>query len=100
HDLLKRAHELGEAGIVNVPLAAQHEVERLDLVAYEFVDPVQFALEICIGFKVPCHVSLLWFSAMGGAGSSQDQPAVHGNGLTHHVCRQRRGEKQCDSCHV
>src|SRR5690606_25911949 len=66
HDLLQRAHQGGEARIVDIPLAAQHEVEGLDLVAYELIDPVQLALEVCVGLEVPCHIlsPLVFFSVM------------------------------------
>jgi hypothetical protein len=38
----------------------EHEVERLDLLPHERVDPVQFRLVLGVGPEVPCHVLASW----------------------------------------
>src|SRR5262249_52155318 len=38
-------------------LVRPEQVERLDLLAHERVDPVELLLELGLGFEVPCHGS-------------------------------------------
>ena len=50
---LERAHETDELGVVDVPLAAQDVVERLDLLPHEPVDPVELGLEVGVVLEAP-----------------------------------------------
>ncbi len=55
HLLLQRADELLVQRIVDVERALQDQVERLDLLADEGVDPGQLVGEIGVGLEVPGH---------------------------------------------
>ena len=55
HALLQRPNQFREQRIVNVPLIAEHMIERLDLVAHETVDPVELLLELRVSEELPRH---------------------------------------------
>ena len=52
---LQRAHQLVAIGVADIVRRLQHVIERLDLFAHEFIDPVEFLLKLRFGFKIPAH---------------------------------------------
>src|SRR5208337_5273672 len=53
---LQRPHQRVAFRIAHViRMAVEHELERLDLLAHEFFNPVEFLLELRLGFKIPTH---------------------------------------------
>src|SRR6185503_4927685 len=53
HLVLERRDQLLADRVVDVIRVRHHEVERLDLVAHELLDPVEVLLELGIGLEVP-----------------------------------------------
>ena len=53
---LQRPHERVALRIAHViRMAVEDELERLDLLAHEFFDPVELLLELRLSFKIPTH---------------------------------------------
>src|SRR5262249_55616187 len=60
HLLMERPDDTHRDRVGLVVLAArEHEVERLDGIADERIDPVELGLELRLGLEVPRHVFLL-----------------------------------------
>src|ERR1700722_19474725 len=53
---LERPHERVAFRIAHIiRMTIEHELERLDLLAHEFFDPVELLLELRLSFKIPTH---------------------------------------------
>ncbi len=78
HALLQRLQDRHRARVALVVGAAEHVVERLDLVSHERVQPVELALELGLGLEVPGHRGVLrrgraHGTPAGGRGQSRRQ---------------------------
>ena len=64
--LLQRRDELLADRVLHVPGVVDHEVERLDLLPHERLDPIEFLLELGLGLEIPTHAISFWRRPTGG----------------------------------
>jgi len=66
--LLERVDDRPHSGGWNVETAAgQDQIERLDIVSHEAVDPVELGLKLGVGGEVPGHAPMSWLSSSARA---------------------------------
>ena len=77
HLLLQRLDRASGDRVGLVVRVAEHEVERLDLLAHELVDPVELFLELRIGLEIPRHGGLQSVEVIRARGSDTNTAVSH-----------------------